>query len=30
MPDRVRVQTLAMGQIYEVVGRSTVLFALEA
>jgi hypothetical protein len=26
----VRVQTLAMGQIYEVVGRSTVLFALEA
>jgi glycogen operon protein len=30
MPDRVRQQTIRMGQIYEVAGRSTVLFALES
>jgi glycogen operon protein len=30
MPDRVRKQSLRMGDIYEVAGRATVLFALES
>ena len=30
LPDRVREQTLRMGEIYDAIGRSTVLFALES
>jgi glycogen operon protein len=30
LPDRVREQTLRMGEIYDVAGRSTVMFALES